>query len=404
MTSPSKTFEPHVTRALLVALFGIWLITVFAGGTDQVLPALSDGPDITRLLAFGADLHNLTIGQGQYWRLISSCFLHIGALHIMFNAWALFVFGPDLEKQLGHGRYLFLFVASGICGALLSAQMNPEIVSAGASGAIFGMVGAIWSILLRRKAPPAAIQQIVWIVGLNFAWGLRPGSHVDNWAHGGGLVSGFVMGAVLPSKNQTRAAVGRWLDVCLGVVAVLALVYGLGSAALNARAELGDPGKAALTPAKSVSGDYVIGAPSGWERGEDKHWDVWRSPSRAILMATELDPEDGRQAATLSGATQLTKDLMDGILGERKTEEMTVLSRTAARIDGSPAFRIRCFARLPDERSFRLTAYWTRTKGEYFVVSLFTPADVSMPDELLRRVAESIRPVAHESAGRANGP
>src|SRR5438045_4130952 len=105
--------SPTVTIFLLTAILLVWLISTLAGGREQVSNALTEGPSMPVALALGAMGPGLVLGHGEYWRLISACFLHFGLIHLAFNSWALVVFGPQLEKEFGKGRFLFLYVASG---------------------------------------------------------------------------------------------------------------------------------------------------------------------------------------------------------------------------------------------------------------------------------------------------
>jgi rhomboid protease GluP len=393
-TSPlSRESEPYVTRSLLAILIIIWILTVFANGQDQIMSALSQGPTVPQLLTLGGNLGELTWGRTQYWRLISACFLHIGFLHIAFNGWALAVFGPGLEKILGRGRFLLVYILTGIVGGIISATMNPSVVSAGASGAIFGLVGAIWSVLLRRKASSAAIQQIIWIVGLNFAWGLRPGSHIDNWAHGGGLAAGFLLGYVIPAKGDLRASWDRGFDVACGIVATALAVYGVGYASVNAWTLLEHPERAELQTVTGASGDYTIGIPANWNHQDNKGWDMWSDANGSTLIARRVPQEFAREASALNGAAKLTKDLMSGLLGDPNPDELSVLSSQSQSIGGSPAMRIVCFARLSDDSSYRFTADWLSKDGGSYMAALLTPVDVSLPDAFLTRIAGTIRPL-----------
>src|SRR5262245_57817063 len=104
----------------------------FAGGATN--PAT--------LLAFGMK-SNAQIDSGEYWRLITPIFIHIGLLHLMFNSYALWIVGPQVEKLYGGARFLILYMATGVAGVLGSYWQHPNDPSAGASGAIFGLFGAL---------------------------------------------------------------------------------------------------------------------------------------------------------------------------------------------------------------------------------------------------------------------
>src|SRR4051794_1459451 len=107
-------------------------------------------PPITKLVAWGANFGPLTITGHEWWRLITSCFVHIGLLHVLFNMYALFQAGKLTEKLFGNWFFLLIYLASGLAGSLTSVWFNPLFVSAGASGAIFGVYGALLGYMARE--------------------------------------------------------------------------------------------------------------------------------------------------------------------------------------------------------------------------------------------------------------
>ena len=153
-------------------------------------------------LAFGGK-HNGLIDSGQIWRFITPIFLHIGVLHLFFNSYALWVIGPQVEKLYGGPRFLLLYLLTGIAGAAASYWYHPNIPSAGASGAIFGLLGVllVFSVKYRRVVPAffsrALGKGILLTLAINLiiGWNIE---QVDNAAHLGGLVFGGLLGAVIP--------------------------------------------------------------------------------------------------------------------------------------------------------------------------------------------------------------
>jgi membrane associated rhomboid family serine protease len=163
------------------------------------------------LLTLGANLAPLTVGEGQWWRLLASAFLHGGLLHIGVNMLALFRVGPLAERLMGPWRFLALYLASALAASALSAAMHPAgPASVGASGAIFGVVGVLMAPRWRR-APGfpqgLALRLHQWLfsaVILTFGLGLALGATdgpfiIDNAAHTGGLLCGFAIGYLWPS-------------------------------------------------------------------------------------------------------------------------------------------------------------------------------------------------------------
>jgi membrane associated rhomboid family serine protease len=130
----------------------------------------------------------------QWWRLLTSAFLHGSFLHIAFNMYVLFVLGPPLERILGHARFIVLYVMAAAGGSVASyAFSDIRTVSVGASGAIFGLMGAL---IIAGRRLRADIRQVLILLAINVVIGfLAPG--IDWRAHLGGLVTGMVVAAVL---------------------------------------------------------------------------------------------------------------------------------------------------------------------------------------------------------------
>jgi membrane associated rhomboid family serine protease len=173
-------------------------VTVFLAMIASGVSLLS--PNTQQLLRWGADYGPDTLG-GQYWRIITSGFLHIGILHIALNMWCLWSLGRLLERLVGPFTTASVYLVTGAGAALLSLSWNPMRVSAGASGAIFGIAGVLIPVLYYGKlnVPPENISKLLGYVVrfslLNLLYGLRGG--IDNMAHLGGLVTGLLAGLFL---------------------------------------------------------------------------------------------------------------------------------------------------------------------------------------------------------------
>ena len=151
--------------------------------------------NILVLVQYGAKVNELII-YGEYWRLLTSAFLHADLLHILFNMYALYSLGKIVEIELGGIRYLIIYFFSAITAGLLSFYMTPNI-TVGASGAIFGLLGAILVMALfgKSKALKGMVRSILFILGLNLFIGFAGSSNIDNFGHVGGLLGGiFVAG------------------------------------------------------------------------------------------------------------------------------------------------------------------------------------------------------------------
>lgn len=167
-------------------------------------------PDVS-LVAWGANYGPLTRG-GEWWRMVSSMFVHAGIVHLGFNMYALLIAGRLVERLYGHLGYALLYLVAGVAGSAASALTPPEVPSVGASGAVFGVFGALLAFLIRRRAllPPGVLlplrRSVLTVIAFNVAFGFAvPG--IDNAAHLGGLAGGFVAGVLLaPSLDGERIA------------------------------------------------------------------------------------------------------------------------------------------------------------------------------------------------------
>jgi rhomboid protease GluP len=178
---------------LLLAVIGLIFVgeTVSGGSTNTAV-----------LVAFGANVPSLVV-QGEWWRLLTCVFLHIGIAHLLLNGWALYQLGSLFEILLGSSKLLVVFLVTGIAGSAVSLFFT-RVLSAGASGAIFGLMGALIAFLLRHRErlPPfakALLGQLVLWAGINVVFGFSmPG--IDNAAHLGGCAVGFLLGLVLQGR------------------------------------------------------------------------------------------------------------------------------------------------------------------------------------------------------------
>jgi len=157
----------------------------------------------------------LAVGwYGEYYRLITSAFLHWGILHILFNSWALYVLGPSLEHVLGHVRFLALYLLSAFGGSVLGYWFDrPQVLSVGASGAIFGLFAATFVIGRRLNVD---IRGIVVLIVINLVITFLPGTNISWTAHVGGLITGAVVAAALayaPRSARTPVQVAALIAV-----------------------------------------------------------------------------------------------------------------------------------------------------------------------------------------------
>lgn len=206
------------TWGLLAAIGAYFALTELAGGSTNISVMLRAGVNYRPL-----------IEQGEWWRLISANFLHFGWMHIAVNAYSLYAVGPMLERLYGTSRYLAIYVLAGITGAIASMVFNGSS-SAGASGALFGLIGAMLLTGLRHQdAIPGHVRKdmrniALVTLGINLAYGFTH-AEIDNFAHLGGLVGGFAMaGALGPNPTLLGRRPEPWARWVLGAFPALAAV------------------------------------------------------------------------------------------------------------------------------------------------------------------------------------
>ncbi|KAM0909703.1 hypothetical protein ACQ4PT_014645 [Festuca glaucescens] len=175
------------------------------------------GPSSTALLKMGAlDVSKVVHGR-QGWRLITCMWLHAGVVHLLINVLCLIFIGIRLEQEFGFVRIGIVYLISGFGGSLMSALFIRSSISVGASGALFGLIGSMLSELITNWTlyanKVAALLTLVFVIVVNLALGILP--RVDNFAHIGGLISGFFLGFVVFIRpqfawlNQNRVAPGQ---------------------------------------------------------------------------------------------------------------------------------------------------------------------------------------------------
>ncbi len=195
-------FTPNIyVCGIAVGLNVVVFLAMLAFGFNPAKVSMQE------LLDWGANYGPLTITQGQWWRLLSSMFVHTGFAHLAFNMFALVQVGRFMERFLGNFAFAVVYLICGLAGSLVSLAWNPYIASAGASGAIFGLYGALLGFLVLRAdsiPKPALINQLIGsgvFIAVNMVYGfLNP--HIDFGAHLGGLASGVLCGLVMSNPIQ----------------------------------------------------------------------------------------------------------------------------------------------------------------------------------------------------------
>ncbi len=224
VTSTARDLSAPATIALVAINAAVFLI-MLAKGTPLLKPTSAD------VLRFGGNFGPLSLGP-QWWRMFTAMFVHIGLVHLLINEWCLWDLGFMAENLYGSRTFLGVYILSGLTGSLVSVAYNPATVSAGASGAIFGIAGALITTLYfgRIPAPPKALRasliSLLVFAGFNLAYGFQRGG-IDNGAHVGGLVAGLIMGAILSrdfgAAPEQHQHVHRWAMPVIGAMVVIAI-------------------------------------------------------------------------------------------------------------------------------------------------------------------------------------
>lgn len=208
------------TRVLLAAIVAVFVLELAVGG-----PSSFGGSDRS-LLRLGA-LQPFLIADGQFYRLFTAVFLHAGLFHILFNAWALWIFGTMVERDYGTPRFVAIFLLTGLLASATSYAFGPPTtIGVGASGAIFGIFGAFVAYNYRRRHLALAAANLRWaatllLINLVLAFSI-PG--IDWRAHLGGLLSGLAAGAVAEGWGPRRR---RVLVTVLGFTALAGVLVAL---------------------------------------------------------------------------------------------------------------------------------------------------------------------------------
>jgi rhomboid protease GluP len=213
-----KKKVPYITYILMgINVLVFVLMYILGSGSENAYT----------LIKFGA-LYEPLVKAGEYYRLITAAFLHIGIVHLLMNMYALYVVGSQVENFLGHFKYLLIYFVSIITGSLLSIILNTNTISAGASGAIFGLLGALvyFGYHYRIYLGNTLQSQIIPIIILNLALGFMiPG--IDISCHIGGLIGGTLITWAfgIDDKSTKEEKVNGWIMFMIFFVFLIYLAF-----------------------------------------------------------------------------------------------------------------------------------------------------------------------------------
>lgn len=200
------TDQPWATWSIMALCVVIYLL--------QMIP----GSQVTSALAY---LAGLPYAATEPWRMITYAFVHGSIPHIALNMLSLFLFGPTLERAIGRARFIALYLVGALGGAVAVLLLSPGGSVVGASGAIFGLLGAVF--IIQRKLGGNTTQLLV-LIGLNLAIGFLPGTNISWQGHIGGLIAGAAVAFVYLRTRNSRQKKLQIALVALIVAVLLALV------------------------------------------------------------------------------------------------------------------------------------------------------------------------------------
>lgn len=231
--TPYGGVRPGTPGLVSMVLIGInvavfVLIAASGGQSGRVFNALALLPESHRWLFPDQSVRTVTgVADGAWWQLLTSAFTHVELMHIGFNMLALYFLGPQLEMVLGRLRFLALYLVSGLVGSACVLWLSaPGSQTIGASGAIFGLMGALLVVALKMRGN---VTQIALWIGLNAVFTVLGASFISWQGHLGGFVGGTVIALIYVYAPKSARAPVQWagLGVLLGLTAVAAVVRAL---------------------------------------------------------------------------------------------------------------------------------------------------------------------------------
>lgn len=235
------TFTPKLISTPTIIVLNVLVFASMAASGVNFL-----APDPEEVLRWGANFGPQTM-NGEWWRLFSSMFLHFGVIHLAMNMWILWDFGRLVERLVGNSGFVVLYLVSGLAGSLSSLAWNPTVISAGASGAVFGVSGALLGLTVFRRdsIPKAVLNHLRNSLGIflayNIFYGLKA-TGIDHAAHAGGFAAGLLCGLIQNQPLSTKMLRHRirrnLLTAAIGALALITTVAVLPAAPLNSANEL----------------------------------------------------------------------------------------------------------------------------------------------------------------------
>jgi len=195
-----KTYTRTKNQAQIIVKVPIFLFAIMTVNIVLffAMESLGGSINILNLINFGAATYQHIFYLGEYYRLLTPIFLHIGAMHLLFNSSSLIIFGIRAERYFGHFRFLIVYILSGVAGNISMILASPNAVGAGASGSIFGVIGALlaYTKVKGKNIENFNSQTLLIMIAVGTLIGFAT-PNISNAAHIGGLVTGFLLGVLL---------------------------------------------------------------------------------------------------------------------------------------------------------------------------------------------------------------
>lgn len=209
--------QPIVTYIIMAICIIIFILMELSGGSTNS----------QTLLKYGANL-DVLVKNGEYYRLFTCIFLHVGIMHLLCNMYSLYIIGREVENLFGKIKYIIIFILSGIFGSIMSLAFTHNTISAGASGAIFGLLGALlyFGMHYRTYLGEAIKRSIIPIIVVNLIIGFFA-EGIDLAAHIGGLVGGVLVAMMVgvPDKSKTKDIINGTILTIIYLIFILYLAF-----------------------------------------------------------------------------------------------------------------------------------------------------------------------------------
>ena len=312
---PPVAWKPALTWGLIAACMLMWLMTEWIGSSESTYT----------LAQFGANVPGM-VKAGEWWRLVSSVFLHVGAVHLLFNVYALYLFGSFVERLTGRWETFVVFMAAGICGSAASTWLGNPPLSAGASGAIFGLIGAAIVISITFRSIPKNVRKVyvfnfIFITVLQLLYGFFE-PHIDNFAHAGGLLGGVLVGLLLrpagiEGRRKTAFHVAGLFMALVGAVSLFHVIRNVQGA--------GYPMKSpALVTREAPNRGWSIEVPGFWISLAQPERVEYADPLGAVLAVIPAKSNQLRPIGPAPGETMIPHGERLVTLGKNIYHELQV--------------------------------------------------------------------------------